>query len=59
MPKYLIHVGVRFTSDWQIEAESEDEALEIAERAIDEIESPAGFEFASDDYDVLEVRCGV
>lgn len=56
MPKYLIHVGVRFVANWEIEASSEEEALEKAELSVEDIESPAGFEFISDDYDVLEVR---
>lgn len=56
MPKYLIHVGVRFVANWEIEATSEEEALEKAELSVEDIESPAGFEFISDDYDVLEVR---
>lgn len=56
MPKYLIHVGVRFVANWEIEAASEEEALEKAELSVGDIESPTGFEFISDDYDVLEVR---
>lgn len=56
MPKYLIHVGVRFVANWEIEASSEEEALEKAELSVGDIESPVGFEFISDDYDVLEVR---
>lgn len=56
---YTVHVGLRFTTDWEIEASSEKEALEKAELNIADVESPAGFEFASDDYDILEVKHGV
>jgi len=50
---------MRFTANWEIEANSEEEALTIAERAIGDVESPAGFEFVNDDYDVLEVKHNV
>lgn len=53
---YKIHVGVRFTTNWEIEALTEEEALEKAELKLEEIESPKGFEFANDDYDILEVK---
>lgn len=56
MPKYLVHVGLRFVANWKIEATSEEEALEKAELSVGDVESPAGFEFVSDDYDVLEVE---
>lgn len=59
MNRYMMHVGVRFTANWEIEAPSEYEAWEKAEMSIADIEAPAGFEFADDDYDILEVKYNV
>ena len=56
---YKIHVGVRFVADWEIEATDEDEAWEKAEMSIADIEAPAGFEFANEDYDIVEVKYNV
>lgn len=56
MKTYTVHVGLRFTANWEIEAASEEEALKKAESIIGNVESPAGFEFASDDYDIIHVE---
>ena len=52
---YKIHVGLRFVANWEVEATSEEEALEKAEASIAYVQSPVGFTFANDDYDILEV----
>lgn len=53
---YMVHVGLRFVANWKIEATSEEEALEKAELNVGDVESPAGFKFVSDDYDVIQVE---
>lgn len=52
---YIVHVGLRYTANWKIEASSEEEALEKAELSVEDVESPTGFEFSDDDYDIIGV----
>ena len=53
---YMVHVGLRFVANWKIEAASEEEALKKAELSVGGVESPAGFEFVSDDYDIIQIE---
>lgn len=60
MPKsknniYKVHIGVRLTYDAYVEAESEDEAKDIAEQSFSDGQiEVAEFNFTDDNYDVID-----
>jgi len=51
--KYVVHYGVRMTTDFIIEAESEEEAKRLGELKGEDMDI-SEFEFADDDVDVWE-----
>jgi len=62
MKKYEVLVGVRYTALYNIEAECEADAIEIAEQEmmadaeLDQFSDSNVWAFANDDYDVWEME---
>ena len=55
MAKYTVHYGVRFTTNFIVEADSEEEAREKAKTIGEDIDV-SELKFASDDIDVWKAK---
>lgn len=56
MKKWMVHYGVRYTKDIEIEAETLEEAKRKAEEDRPVFDAPDGWDFTHDDYDIWEVK---
>lgn len=55
--KYVVHVSMRFTKNYSVEADSEEEACAIIDNFIDQLDvNEKGWSFADEHKDILEVK---
>ena len=53
--KWNVHYGIRFTKDFEIEADSFEEAIDKVENTVYDI-PVSEMEYADDDWDIWEVE---